>query len=139
MEKSTCVDPRSALGIVMGTTDGPVPILDASSVLHMAGSSGLSGDYQGAESISGVLSRMAELTDQTLRFDTREVLIADDETLVWRGRVEATRPVGHLDSEVVCILSLDGKRMREMWLFHVDHDPIDRFWMASSPGVGPGG
>jgi ketosteroid isomerase-like protein len=134
--QGTFVDPRGALEIILGTNDESIPFLDESSVLHIAGSSGLSGDFQSAEAISGLLSRMALLTDHTLRFDTREILVAEDETIVWHGRVRATRLGRQLDSDVVCVLSLDGKRTREMWLFYVNHASVDRFWMARSPSLG---
>lgn len=136
MERSAFVDPPRALEIVLGTIDETIPTLDTASVLHVAGSSGLSGDYQGAESISVLLTRMAELTHHTLRFHTRRILISDNETMVWHGRVEAARSGGQLDSDVVCVLSLDGDRVREMWLFHVDHMRADGFWTARSPRLG---
>ncbi len=53
---------------------------------------------------------MALLTDHTLRLDAREILVAERETIVWHGRVRATRLGRRLGSDVVCVLSLDSNR-----------------------------
>ena len=134
MKPTTHTEPHAVLDMLLGTSHNrSSPILDEASVLHMSGSSGLSGDYQGRESISELLRRMVELTDGTLHLSTPQVLIANDQTIVLRSHLVATRGGAQLDSEVVLILALSGDRLREMWVHHSDQSHVDDFWATHRP------
>ena len=103
-------------------------VLDDASLLHVPGSSGLAGDYQGREAILGLLKRMAELTEGTLQFSLSKVLTEDDRAIVLLGRASATRKRKRLDTDVVHVLSLRDGRVRDIWIFHQNQDHVDEFW-----------
>jgi len=103
-------------------------VLDESSLLHVSGRSGLAGHYQGGDAILGLLRRMAELTDGTLRFRPSRVLTADDKAIVVCGRATATRQGMRLDTEEVHVVSLKDGKAREIWILHEDQNRIDEFW-----------
>lgn len=103
-------------------------VLDEASLLHVPGSSGLAGEYQGEEAILGFLKRMAQLTDGTLQFRSSRVLTADDQTIVLCGQARATRRGKELDTDEVHVLSLRDGKIRELWIFHQNQDHVDEFW-----------
>ena len=106
-------------------------LLDDSSVLHVAGSSGIAGDYQGAHAIETLFARMGDLTDHTLRIDRATTLIDTDDAIVIHGHERARRPKGRLDTDLVLVLSIDTGVLREAWLFHADQPAVDSFWMVA--------
>lgn len=103
-------------------------VVDEASLLHLPGRSGLAGQYQGGEAILGVLRRMAEITDGTLRFSPSRVLTADDHAIVVLGRASAARQGKRLDAEEVHVLSIRDGKVREIWVFHQNQDHVDEFW-----------
>ena len=103
-------------------------VLDDASLLHIAGRSGLAGEYHGEEAILGLLKRMEQLTDSTLEFSSSRVLTADDRTIVLCGYSSGTRRGKCLDADAVHILSLRAGRVREIWVFHQNQDQVDDFW-----------
>ena len=106
-------------------------VLDDGSLLHIAGRSGLAGEYQGEEAILGLLERMAQLTDVTLQFSPSRVINTDDQAIVLCGHSSGTRGGRRLDADAVHILSLRGGRVREIWVFHQNQDQVDDFWSES--------
>lgn len=109
--------------------------LDQSSLLHVPGGSGLAGQYQGGDAILGLLRRMVELTNATLRFGNTEVLIADDQTVVLCGRLIGSRRRKQLDTCALRILALRDHKVRDMWVFHQDQDQVDDFWKVKKGGA----
>jgi ketosteroid isomerase-like protein len=107
-------------------------VLDDASLLHIAGTSGLAGEYHGEEAILGLLERMAQLTDATLQFSVSRVLTADDQAIVLCGHSSGTRRGKRLDADAVHVLSLRGGRVREIWVFHQNQDQVDDFWSEST-------
>ena len=123
---NTAVGPLEDLLSSMRLRDGIM--LDDSSLLHVAGWSGLAGDYQGSDAIEALFVRMEELTDHTLRTEGTRALIETDETIVIRARAHAQRPRRLLDSDLVLILSIETGVLREAWLFYADQPAVDSFW-----------
>jgi ketosteroid isomerase-like protein len=121
---------------IAGKTDTAAEaVLDEASLLHVSGRSGLAGHYQGGDAILGLLRRMAELTDGTLRFRPSRVLTANESAIVVCGRATASRHGRRLDSEEVHVVSLRDGKVREIWIFHEDQGRIDEFWAAGGkPG-----
>jgi hypothetical protein len=103
-------------------------VLDDASLLHVPGTSGLAGDYQGSEAILGVLRRMASLTDRTLRLGGVSGLVEDERGFRFRGRAEARRARRHLDVSVDVAIAVRGERAVEIWLHHPDQRRVDEFW-----------
>jgi hypothetical protein len=132
MAKESSIDPAQALCDVLAGEDAAAAeaVLDEASLLHMPGSSGLAGQYQGGEAILGLLRRMAELTDGTIRFSPSAVLTANDQAIVTHGRTNATRRGKRLDTDEVHVLSLRNGKVREMWIYHQNQDYVDEFWTS---------
>lgn len=129
MAQSRHVDEIAVFELLFGNAhDEPNPILNNGSLLHMAGSSGFSGDYQGSASIGDLLHRMAKLTDDTLHFSLLQVLVGNDQAVVMRGHVDAIRRGRQLDGDVLFALAVEGGTVREMWVFHSNQDQVDEFW-----------
>ena len=131
MAKGTYVDKSAEFEALFGMSrDGLNPTLNDASLLHMAGSSGLSGDYQGGGSICELLNRMRELTDNTLHFSLPQVIATNDRIVVLSGHVDAIRWGRRLDSDVIFVLAVKGGSVREMWLHHPEQGQVDEFWAA---------
>jgi ketosteroid isomerase-like protein len=103
-------------------------LVDDASVLHVAGTSGLAGDYQGEEAMAGLLYRMAELARCSLRYGAARLAADAPGGSVLVGRASATRRGRRLDSDVEVTARIDGGVVREAWLSFVDQAACDRFW-----------
>jgi ketosteroid isomerase-like protein len=106
-------------------------VLDDSSLFHVPGKSGMAGQYQGEEAILGLLRRMAQLTNGTLRYTLSSVLTTHDRVIVLRGRATSTHQGRRLDTETVHVASLEDSRIREMWVFHDDQAHFDEYWTSN--------
>jgi len=102
-------------------------VLDETSLLHLPGRSGFSGQYQGGGAILELLQHMADLTDGTLRFRPSRTLTSNKHTIV-RGHTSAAGRGTQLDTNTVHLLSLRGDRVCEIWIFHENQDRVDEFW-----------
>ena len=120
---------RSAYeALLAGRVAAATTLLDDASVLHLAGRSGVAGDYQGQEAILGLLRRIVQLTDGTLEFGAATTLVDDARVMVLRGRLTGTRRKARLDTEVLHVLSLRDDRIREAWIFSLDQNHLYEFW-----------
>lgn len=102
--------------------------LDTGTVLHMPGSSGLAGEYQGVEAIMGLLERMTAASGGTLGFATTDVAVGPRGGLRLSGVVRGRR-LGRalllattIEADVV-----DGV-IREAGLSCEDQAAWDAFW-----------
>lgn len=102
--------------------------LDDASVLHVPGSSGLSGDYQGREAIVGLLQRMAAATDGTLRFEVRRSLAPHSGALRIEGWLTGTRQGRPLGATVSVDVSLAGQALRSITIGCADRSQWDAMW-----------
>lgn len=105
-------------------------ILDDGSVLHVPGRSGLAGDYQGQEAILGLFRWMAGVTHGTLRVGSSRLVTEDSRVLVLLGHFSATAMRAQLNTDVVHALSLRGDKIQEAWLFSLNQDDFDAFWIG---------
>ena len=103
-------------------------VLDDASVLHLAGASGLAGDYQGGEAIIGLLRRMAELTGGSLRYGAARPVADARGRAVLMGRTSAIRRDRRLDTDVTIAVTVGGGVVREAWVFCLDQAACDGFW-----------
>jgi hypothetical protein len=103
--------------------------LDEATVLHYAGTSGFSGDYQGRTSVAELFHRMDDLTNGTMRFREWVTITAGEQGVVLRGCVAAPRSDSPMDSDILAVVSLRGNSVREIWLFHLDQAHVDQFWL----------
>lgn len=103
-------------------------VLDAASVLHFPGRSGLAGQYQGRQAVVALLQRLAELTAGTIEFAPQRVAAASGEAVVLISRLRACRLGKRLDVETVHVVAKRGGTVRELWLFHPDQSRVDEFW-----------
>lgn len=104
-------------------------LLDDASLLHIAGGSGLAGDYQGREAIVALLSRMDTLTEGSLRCGVAHTSGTAEGALVLVGPVFAVRNRRTLDTFVRVEVLVDRDKVREVWLSYQDQRAFDRFWV----------
>jgi ketosteroid isomerase-like protein len=130
MVKTSSIDPAQALhdAIAGNKATAAEDILDEATLLHIPGRSGLAGQYQGREAILGLLRRMTELTEATLRFAPARTLTADDQMIVLYGRSSASRQAKRLDTETAYVAWLRDGRVREIWIAHRDQAQFDNLW-----------
>ena len=105
-------------------------LLDDATLLHMPGTTGLAGDYQGRGPILSLYAHMADLTDDTLRFVPSRVLADTDRVIVVIGTEIASRRDRRLETEAIRIYALRDAVVREIWVCHDDQGRVDAFWKA---------
>ena len=88
----------------------------------------MAGQYQGCEAIIGLLRRMTELTEGTLRFTPSGTPTTDDQVIVVCGHSSASRQGKRLDTDTAYVALLRNSRVREMWVVHQDQTQFDNFW-----------
>lgn len=98
------------------------------SVLHVAGRSGLAGDYQGRDPILGLLACMADLSGGTLSYGTPETVSEARGQLVMAGRIRPARGRRSLDTEALLTIDVDTSMLLEAWLRNPEQAVFDRFW-----------
>ena len=109
----------------VGTVD---VLVDERTLLHVSGRSGLGGDYQGRDAISGLFERMARACDRTLRFETICTSTDGDHDVRLHGRVRAARLGRSLETSAMLEAALAGHIIREAWLSCADQAAWDAFW-----------
>ncbi len=97
-------------------------------VWHQPGRNVLSGDYRGKEALAGLLGKMLELTNFTVRV-VEEDFIASDERAIWFLRLTAQREGKSIDVRLAqpATFSADG-RMAETWYIPNDRVAWDEFF-----------
>jgi hypothetical protein len=104
------------------------PIVDERTLLHVSGSSGLAGDYQGREAICGLFERMATACDGTLHFETVCTSTDGDHGVRVHGRIRAARLGRSLDAGARLEAALAGHVIREASVCCIDQAAWDAFW-----------
>jgi ketosteroid isomerase-like protein len=87
-------------------------------VWHTAGTSIVSGDFQGKEAVLGHFAKLMELTNGTFRQDVHAIL-ADDDHVVALATLLWDHPVAYAGSQVFVWHMRDGKPA-ECWAVPVD-------------------
>ena len=112
-----------------GRDVGPLTArLDDASVLHMPGSSGLGGNYQGHEAIVGLLQRMAAATDRTLRFGVGYITASGPDTLRIQGKLHGKRNGRPLSATVSVDATLADHVFRSITILSADRSAWDAMW-----------
>ncbi len=102
--------------------------IDPACLLHVPGRSGLSGTFQGADAIAGLLRRMIEFTAGTLQFDLRRCFMSGQRMVVVTGHQRASRGERTLDADVAYVARLSQGRICEVWISYEDQSQFDEFW-----------
>jgi hypothetical protein len=102
--------------------------LDDRSCLHIAGSSGLGGDYQGDEAISGLFDRLASACDRGLRFHRSCVSVTGPGSVRVCGELDGHRGTRSLAATIIAEMAFVGDTIRELRLECADQQSWDVFW-----------
>ena len=102
--------------------------LDADTLVHMPGGSGLAGDYHGAEAISGLLDRMTAASEGTLRVESMCTTVDGGGDVRLCGRLLGKRDHRVLRTTASLEAHVAGGTIREAWLTCTDQPAWDRFW-----------
>ena len=102
--------------------------LDEDTLLHIPGGSGFAGDFQGRDAICGLLDRMTEVSQRTIRFETARATRRDSAGVRLHGHVQGQRPARSLQMNATVEMTVDGKLIREAWLVCSDQSAWDAFW-----------
>lgn len=111
----------SDLGVMIGLLADDVKA-------HVPGKSVVAGEYEGLEAVVGYVSKLLELSDATLRFETHAVLAAGDHGIVLindKAEREGKEP---LDMNNVHVWHVGDGKLREIWIFPGDLYVWDEFW-----------
>ncbi len=111
-----------------GGTGAIAAYLDADTLLHMPGGSGLAGDYQGPDAICGLLDRMLEASHGTLRFETVCTTAGSTGDVRLCGRLLGRRDRRSLHTTATLEAHVAGDTIREAWLTCSDEPTWDTFW-----------
>lgn len=101
---------------------------DERSSLHVAGGSGLGGDYQGDEAISGLFDRLTSACDHRLHFDRSCVSVTGPGSVRMCGELDGQRGNRSLAATVIAEMAFAGDTIRELRLECTDQQSWDTFW-----------
>ena len=103
-------------------------LFDANIRWHVAGTSPLSGDYNGIDEVFGFFGRILDETQGSLKQEVHDIL-GNDEHVVALVRVTAERNGKRLDQKAAHIAHTnDEGRITEFWVFSEDTTVADEFW-----------
>jgi hypothetical protein len=103
-------------------------LLDEATLLHIAGASGLAGDYQGDEVIGELVGRLIRLTGGTLRCGPARSTATARGTAAVRGSLLAERHGRRLDTTVEVAVDVEAGIIREVWISDLQEPAFDDFW-----------
>lgn len=104
-------------------------------VYRIPGRSKIAGEFHGIDGFVEALTRLRDETDGTLEL-TPVAVLADDENLLARARVTATRGGNQLDTENCYAFRFVNGKVAEGQVFLSDPEQVDNFWAVSpKPGV----
>ena len=95
---------------------------------HVAGTSAVSGDFEGKDAIFGFFARISQETD-SFKQEIHSVL-ADDEHAVALVKTTASRGGKDLAYDAVFVFHVAGGKMTETWFTPVDYPAVDAFWTS---------
>lgn len=102
--------------------------LDDATLLHIAGTSGLAGDYVGREAICALLERMAATTGGTFRFEVLSATVARVGHVRFCGTVSGCRGDRSLTTAATLETTISDACIREIRLSCADEPAWDTFW-----------
>lgn len=101
---------------------------EATALVHVPGTSGIGGLYQGSEAIAGLARRLRHVTEGTLQFRPTARLTDDGGIVIVWGRTTARRGNRRLETGTSHVGLLRCGRIREAWLLYEDQRQFDEFW-----------
>lgn len=112
----------SDLGVIIG-------LLAEDVKAHVPGRSQVAGEYDGMEAVVGYVSKLMELSDATLRFETH-IVQADDEGhgIVLINDKAEREGKDSLDMNNVHIWHVGDGKLKEIWIYPEDLYAWDEFW-----------
>jgi ketosteroid isomerase-like protein len=94
---------------------------------HSPGRGPLAGDYEGAAQVLGLFGRLFELSGDTWRTETHDVLANDEHVVVlYTGRAERTGK--QLELDIAQIYRIRDGKVTEEWGYPADLYAWDEFW-----------
>jgi hypothetical protein len=102
--------------------------LDDQTLLHIAGASGLAGDYVGREAICALLERMSATTGGTLRFEVLSATVGRVGHVRFCGTVSGGRGDRSLATAATLETTISDACIREIRLSCADEPAWDTFW-----------
>jgi uncharacterized protein len=108
----------------LGTFEG---LLTDDVVFHQPGRNPLSGDYEGIQSVLGLIRALIDRSGGTFRTEVHDVL-GNEEHAVGLLRVSGEREGRELDMPVVHVVHVRGGKLAEFWAHPFDQHAIDEFW-----------
>lgn len=102
-------------------------LLAEDAVFHQPGRNPLSGTYQGADEVLGLMRMLGERSGGTFRVELHDV-IASDEHAIGLLRATGERQGRRLDVPVVHVFHLRDGKLAELWIHPLDQYAIDEFW-----------
>lgn len=96
--------------------------------LHIAGASGLGGDYVGGEAICALLERMSAATVGTLRFEVLSATVARAGQVRFCGTISGVRGDLSLMTAATLETTIGDACIREIRLSCADQPAWDAFW-----------
>jgi ketosteroid isomerase-like protein len=99
-------------------------------VYRIPGRSKIAGEFHGIDGFVEVLTRLRDQSDGTLGL-TPVAVLADDENLLARARVTATRGGKQLDTENCYAFRFVNGKVAEGQVFLSDPEQVDNFWATT--------
>ena len=94
---------------------------------HLPGRGPLAGDYEGAAQVLGLFGRLFELSGDTWRTETHDVL-ANDEQAVLLFTSRAERAGKQLEDSNIQVIHIREGKWTEVWGYSADLYAWDEFW-----------
>jgi ketosteroid isomerase-like protein len=96
-------------------------------VWHIAGTSAISGTYEGKPAVFGFLQQLAERTGGTFSLDVHDI-IADDAHAVALLHAYGERNGRQLDDEEVHVMHITDGAVTSFWSYAWDQEARNAFW-----------
>lgn len=110
-----------------GDFGGVLGYLSDDVIGHVPGTSPVAGDYVGKDAVAGYVGQLAQLSEGTIRFQPRTVLVAGDRG-VGLLRDLAERGDKTLAMDNVHVWRMGDGTLDEIWIYPGDQYAWDDFW-----------
>jgi uncharacterized protein len=96
-------------------------------IWHIAGTGPLAGDYEGAQQVMGVLSKISQLAAGTVQPALHDVLVSSDHTVALTT-ITAERAGKQLQLNLVHVIHVENGKATEVWTQSSDPTAAAEFW-----------
>ena len=100
-------------------------LFGGSTVLHVAGRSGLAGRYEGADAILDLLHLFDDLVGGKLVCSPTRIMRFEQHVIIF-GRLWARSDGVDFTAEAVCLLEFRDRTIDEIWMFSHEAGALDR-------------